>query len=292
MKVVIDGVEYIPRAEVPELTDERLKQCESLCFLGGIQRKRIEVTERKLICIDLETTGVDPETDRIIEIAMLEVTDKPHASKLHYLINPGVPIPKVVEDLTGITNERVENAPKFHSIADMVWSMLQGVDLLGFNIRSFDLPLLVNELQRCNYYWDLSDVRILDAMVLFKKQFPRTLDAAIKNYLPEVVRENAHSAMPDVEYTIEVWKEQLRRGGLESKSRDELERESTYMIDGMYPIDLAGKIGLAPCGTICWTFGKNKGKAVKEDRGYCTWVLNSDFPLDTKRHLRRILDAE
>ena len=65
MKVVIDGVEYVPRAEVPELTDERLKQCESLCFLGGIQRKRIEVTERKLICIDLETTGVDPETDRM-----------------------------------------------------------------------------------------------------------------------------------------------------------------------------------------------------------------------------------
>jgi len=73
MKVVIDGVEYIPRAEVPELTDERLKQCESLCFLGGIQRKRIEVTERKLICIDLETTGVESVIRHTPEVAVAEV---------------------------------------------------------------------------------------------------------------------------------------------------------------------------------------------------------------------------
>jgi len=249
------------------------------------------VTERKLICIDLETTGVDPETDRIIEIAMLEVTDKPHAAKLHYLINPGVPIPKVVEELTGITNERVENAPKFHSIADMVWGMLQGVDLLGFNLRSFDVPLLVNELQRCNYEIDLTGTRILDASVLFKKQFPRTLQAAVETYIG-IPQEGAHGAMSDVVHTILVWQEQLKRGGLTGKSRDELQLESTQVVDGMIPIDLAGKLGRAPCGTICWTFGKNKGKAVKEDRGYCTWVLGSDFPSDTKRHLRNILNAE
>jgi len=249
------------------------------------------VTERKLICIDLETTGVDPETDRIIEIAMLEVTDKPHAAKLHYMLNPGKTIPKVVEELTGITNERVERCLPFKSIAEFVYNSLQGVDLLGFNLRSFDVPLLVNELQRCNYEIDLSETRILDASVLFKKQYPRTLEAAVKTYIG-INQEGAHGAMSDVLHTILVWQKQLKLGGLEGKSRDELQLESTQLVDGMVPIDLAGKLGRAPCGTICWTFGKNKGKAVKEDRGYCTWVLSSDFPSDTKRHLRRILDVK
>lgn len=248
--------------------------------------------ERKLICIDLETTGVDPETDRIIEIAMLEVTDNPHPCKMHYLLNPGVQIPKVVEELTGITNERVERCLPFRAIAQFVYEFIQGADLLGFNLRSFDVPLLVNELQRCNYELDLTQTRILDACVLFKKQYPRTLEAAIKNYLPNIERENAHSAMPDVEYTIKVWKEQLKLGGLEGKSRDELQLESTQIVDGMIPIDLAGKLGRAPCGMICWTFGKYRGRAIKEDLGYCTWVLSSDFPADTKRHLRKILDAK
>lgn len=249
------------------------------------------MTKCKLICIDLETTGVDPETDRIIEIAMLEVTEKPHPAKLHYMLNPGRSIPKVVEELTGITNERVERCLPFRSIAEFVYNSLQGVDLLGFNLRSFDVPLLVNELQRCNYELDLTQTRILDSCVLFKKQFPRTLDAAIKTYIG-INQEGAHGAMSDVLHTILVWQKQLKLGGLEGKSRDELQLESTQLVDGMVPIDLAGKLGRAPCGTICFTFGEHRGKSVKEFRSYCDWMLRANFPSDTKRHLRRILDVK
>ena len=242
----------------------------------------------KPLCVfDLETTGVQVAKDRIVEISILKVNPDASRESKTWLVNPEMPIPPDSSAIHGITDEKVKDAPTFKHIASKVLDMISGSDLGGFNSNRFDVPLLAEELLRAGLDFDLSKFKLVDAQTIFHKMEPRNLTAAYQFYCKKDL-ENAHSAEADVLATFEVLDAQVGH-------YDDLPND----IAGLSEIsshhkfaDLAGFIAFDKEDHECFTFGKYKGKRVKEvfqkDLGYYGWIQNADFPLYTKKVLTGI----
>ena len=242
----------------------------------------------KPLCVfDLETTGVQVAKDRIVEISILKVNPDASRESKTWLVNPEMPIPPDSSAIHGITDEKVKDAPTFKDIASKVLDMISGSDLGGFNSNRFDVPLLAEELLRAGLDFDLGKFKLVDAQTIFHKMEPRNLTAAYQFYCKKDL-ENAHSAEADVLATFEVLDAQVGH-------YDDLPND----IAGLSEIsshhkfaDLAGFIAFDKEDHECFTFGKYKGKRVKEvfqkDLGYYGWIQNADFPLYTKKVLTGI----
>ena len=242
----------------------------------------------KPLCVfDLETTGVQVAKDRIVEISILKVNPDASRESKTWLVNPEMPIPPDSSAIHGITDEKVKDAPTFKDIASKVLDMISGSDLGGFNSNRFDVPLLAEELLRAGLDFDLSKFKLVDAQTIFHKMETRNLTAAYQFYCKKDL-ENAHSAEADVLATFEVLDAQVGH-------YDDLPND----IAGLSEIsshhkfaDLAGFIAFDKEDHECFTFGKYKGKRVKEvfqkDLGYYGWIQNADFPLYTKKVLTGI----
>ena len=242
----------------------------------------------KPLCVfDLETTGVQVAKDRIVEISILKVNPDASRESKTWLVNPEMPIPPDSSAIHGITDEKVKDAPTFRDIASKVLDMISGSDLGGFNSNRFDVPLLAEELLRAGLDFDLNKFKLVDAQTIFHKMEPRNLTAAYQFYCKKDL-ENAHSAEADVLATFEVLDAQVGH-------YDDLPND----IAGLSEIsshhkfaDLAGFIAFDKEDHECFTFGKYKGKRVKEvfqkDLGYYGWIQNADFPLYTKKVLTGI----
>ena len=242
----------------------------------------------KPLCVfDLETTGVQVAKDRIVEISILKVNPDASRESKTWLVNPEMPIPPDSSAIHGITDEKVKDAPTFKDIASKVLDMISGSDLGGFNSNRFDVPLLAEELLRAGLDFDWSKVKLVDAQTILDKMEPRNLTAAYQFYCKKDL-ENAHSAEADVLATFEVLDAQVGH-------YDDLPND----IAGLSEIsshhkfaDLAGFIAFDKEDHECFTFGKYKGRRVKEvfqkDLGYYGWIQNADFPLYTKKVLTGI----
>lgn len=240
------------------------------------------MSNKPIICFDIEATGTDPAKDRIVQFAA-KCLDSGVCCE--WLINPGIPIPVEASEIHGIRDEDVKDLPGFERTASSIYRFIKGADLLGFNHANFDVPILWEEFYRCGIEWDLSETRILDAGTLFKRREQRTLAAARQFYCGEE-HTDAHCAIGDVNATIDVWEAQLQKYGLEAASREVLERESNHEEKR---VDLAGKIVIGKDGRPTYNIGKSKGTAVLDDPGFAYWMLGRDFSVNTKIHLRRIL---
>jgi len=235
---------------------------------------------RPIFSIDIESTGTNPATDRIIQLAI--VNDN---FSYNLLVNPGIPIPAGASEIHGITDADVANKPSFSACAKEVHLMLKGADLLGFNLSNFDVPILWEEFYRAGIEWDLSDTKIFDSGTLFKRREERTLGAALQFYCG-ITATDLHDAELDAKATLAVWKKQLERYKLVDADRDTLAKESAYEETR---VDLAGKIIVGKDGRPAFAFGKAKGVAVEDDTSYAMWMLRADFPVNTKMHLEKIL---
>ena len=109
---------------------------------------------RPLAIIDLETTGVNLGTDRIIEIAIVKVMPDGKKIVKRKLINPEMPISSTSIDIHGITNEMVKDAPTFRQVANELKQFLDNCDLAGYNSNRFDIPMLVEEFLRIGMEFD------------------------------------------------------------------------------------------------------------------------------------------
>ena len=242
----------------------------------------------KPLCVfDLETTGVQVAKDRIVEISILKVNPDASRESKTWLVNPGMPIPPETSAIHGITDEKVKDAPTFKEIASKVMDMITGTDLGGFNSNRFDVPLLAEELLRAGLDFDLNKFKLVDAQTIFHKMEPRNLTAAYQFYCKKELV-NAHSAEADVLATFEVLDAQVGH-------YDDLPNDiaSLSEISSHHKFaDLAGFIAFDKEDKETFTFGKYKGKRVKEvfqkDLGYYGWIQNADFPLYTKKVLTGI----
>ncbi len=240
-----------------------------------------------LVFFDLETTGMDIAKDRIVEISLLKVYPNGKEESRTYRVNPGMPIPPEVIAIHGITDEDVKDCPAFREIAKTLAALIEGCDLAGFNSNRFDIPLLAEEFLRADVMIDLNRRKFVDVQTIFHKMEQRTLSAAYKFYCSQTL-ENAHSAEADTKATYEVLKAQLDRYPELKNDINSLSEFSSFKDF----VDFAGRMIYNEKGEEVINFGKYKGRLVADvlatDPGYYSWVMNSDFPLNTKRILTEI----
>ena len=242
----------------------------------------------KPICFfDLETTGINISKDRIVEISILKVYPNSNKESRTWLVNPEISIPSEVSKIHGITNEMVINEPSFKEIGSQVKEMINNSDLGGFNSNKFDIPLLAEEFLRSNIDFDLEKIKCIDVQNIFHKMEKRTLGAAYKFYCKKDLID-AHSSKADTLATYEVLEAQIEK-------YSELENNVTFLSEFSSrnrTVDLAGFIIYDQNNVPCFSFGKHKGKSVDfiidNEPGYFGWILNSDFPMYTKKILTKL----
>lgn len=252
-----------------------------------------------LTFFDLETTGTNVVQDRIVEISVVKVMPDGEIIKKTNKINPTVPIPHETSVIHGIYDEDVKDAPTFKNIAKSLAQFLEGSDLAGFNILKFDVPLLVEEFLRAGVDFDISKRKLVDAQKIFHMMEKRTLSAAYKFYCDKTL-DNAHSAEADTLATLEVLKAQVQKyDGQEVL--DNLGNKLGVIANDMGVlhdlssanlVDLSGRMVLNKDGKEVFNFGKFRNRLVSDvlekEPGYYNWMMNGDFPQDTKNKLTQI----
>jgi len=243
--------------------------------------------KRPIAFFDLETTGLDVNKVRIVEIAVLKIYPGGNKDNLHMYINPEMPIDPRATAVHGIRDEDVQDAFTFAQIAKDLADFIRSCDMAGYNCNRFDVPLLAQEFARAGVDIDLKNRKVIDVQVVFFKKEQRTLAAAYKFYLDREMK-NAHTAEADTEATYEILKAQLDR-------YDDLKNDVDFLsafTSQTRNVDFAGRIVYDENGDEVFNFGKHKGKKVadvlRDEPSYYNWMMKGDFQEDTKKVLTRI----
>lgn len=235
-----------------------------------------------LVFFDLETTGINIVSDRIVEISYLKVFPNGDEESRTRLINPERPIPAEAAAVHGITDEDVKDAPTFKLVAKSLAAQIEGCDLAGYNSNRFDIPLLAEEFLRADVDIDLTKRKFVDVQTIFHKKEQRTLTAAYKFYCQKDL-DNAHSAEADTKATYEILKSQL---DFYDDLKNDIDFLSEFSAFGNNA-DFAGRVVYNDQKQEVINFGRYKGRLVeevfREDPGYYGWIMGGDFPLHTKK---------
>jgi DNA polymerase III subunit epsilon len=240
-----------------------------------------------IVFFDLETTGINIATDRIVEISILKIHTNEKEEIRTHRVNPEMPIPKQSSEIHGIYDEDVKDSPTFKQLAKELAKFMEGCDIGGFNSNKFDIPLIAEEFLRADVDFDMRKRHFIDVQTIFHKMEKRTLGAAYKFYCNKDL-DGAHSAEVDTRATFEILKAQLAR-------YDELKNDVPFLAQFSTfnkSADLAGRIIFNEKDEEVFNFGKYKGVKVtdvfEKDPGYYAWMMNGDFPLYTKKVLTSI----
>ena len=243
---------------------------------------------RPIAFIDLETTGINIATDRIIEIAIIKILPDRTKVVKHKLINPQMAIPKASSDIHGITDEKVKDAPTFKEVANELKQFIDNADLSGYNSNRFDIPLLMEEFLRAGILLEMTNRRMLDVQTIFHMMEKRTLEAAYKFYCEKELTD-AHSAEADASATWEILEAQLTRY---EHLGNTIETVLQFTGEEKY-VDFARRFVLDNDVEV-FNFGKHKGRCVAEvlkaEPQYYDWMMKGDFPLHTKQKLTEIFN--
>jgi len=257
------------------------------------------------VVLDLETTGLSPAKDKIIQIAILKIyagNSKEPELKTRY-INPGIPIPKKVIEITGITDEIVKDAPKFEKIAKGIVAFIGDADIITFNGNRFDIPFLIEELNRCEIELDMSERKCVDVKRLYHRMEPRDLRAAHRKFVGREI-ENAHDAGSDVQATLNVLEAMLDEyRGVDCINPDDTTIASPIVndMDALHEftknfgeLDYEGWVVKNEEGKIVFGKGKYQDQELApiliQDKGYYDWIMNKgDFTKDTRKKIGLII---
>jgi DNA polymerase-3 subunit epsilon len=245
---------------------------------------------RPLAFFDLETTGLNIATDRIVEISIVKILPNGDKEIKTELVNPTIPISKESVEIHGITEEKLKDKPTFKELASDIDAFIKDCDLAGFNSNRFDVPLLAEEFLRAGIDFNVSDRKLVDVQNIFHKMEQRTLVAAYKFYCDKDLTD-AHSAEADTTATYEILEAQI--GKYSDLNGDaEFLSEFSQMTKNA---DLLGRFVYNDKNIVVFNFGKHKGKAVtqvlEKEPGYYSWMMNGDFPLYTKKVMKGIKSA-
>jgi len=247
--------------------------------------------DKPLVIFDIESTGLSINLDRIIEIAYLKIMPDGAILKDDILLNPGMSIPPEASAVHGIKDEDVRDKPTFKDQAQVLWEIFNDCSYSGFNIMTFDLPMLKREFLRVGLDFDYSGAKIIDSKTVYHFMEPRTLSAAYKFYCRKEHLE-AHSALADVEATAEILKQQLRKY---EQIRDWVFVYKMHHAASDRYVDNERKFYWRH-GQAYFAFSKYKDRSLAEivliDPGYLEWVLGADFSEETKEIIRKALQGE
>lgn len=264
--------------------------------------------KKPLAFFDLETTGVNVGSDRIVEIAIVKVMPdgqvftKPEKSgrEHRFLINPTIKIPRESSLVHGIYDDDVTDKPTFADVADKLYKFLHDCDLGGFNSNRFDIPLLAEEFLRVGIDFSLEGRNLIDVQVMFHMMEQRNLKAGYKFYCGKDL-DDAHEALPDAMATYEIFLAMMDRYKDTELSNAKGEKYKPVVND-MDQInsyfqhhknaDLMGRLVYNDKNEVVFNFGKHKGASVievlRKEPGYYGWMMQGDFPLYTKKVLTEL----
>jgi DNA polymerase III subunit epsilon len=255
---------------------------------------------RPIVFFDLETTGLNMVTDRIVEWCILRINPDDSQKMWTQLVNPGMHIPEEVTKIHGITDDDVADKPHFKELAPRLNEFMEGCDLAGYNSIKFDIPFLAEEFLRADIDFDLKNRRFIDVLNMYHKLEPRNLRAAYKFYCEKELID-AHSAEADTLATYDILKSMIDRYE-NYEYEDKYGRKSTPVVNDVQALhefsyhskfaDLAGHLVFNDKDAECFNFGKHKGKTVtdvlRDEPSYYDWIMKSEFPLYTKKVLTAI----
>lgn len=264
--------------------------------------------KRPLLFFDIESTGLNIPTDSIIELSFVKVFPDGHDETNTWKVKPwdyatGTqrPIAKEASAVNGVTDDMLVDCPRFYEVVDEVIEWLRDSDLAGFNSAKFDLPMLVEEIERVKFFRkrqdidiDLHEPRMVDVGNIFHAMEPRNLRAAYRFYCGGEDFDNAHTAEADTVATYEVLKGQLDRyadvEGNEKRLKNDIESLSSYV--GKKYVDFSGHLIYGDGGEVYVNFGKHKGKPARQvwqtEPSYFSWIYQGTFDLDTKSQFRKL----
>jgi DNA polymerase-3 subunit epsilon len=255
--------------------------------------------KRPLAFFDLEATGINVSSDRIVEISILKAMPNGTEEVLTLKINPTIPIPLETSLIHGIYDEDIKDAKTFKEAAPEIIEFLGDADLAGYNSNKFDIPMLVEEFLRAGINFDIDQRKFVDVQNIFHQMEQRTLKAAYQFYCGKDII-NAHSAEADIKATYEVLLAQIERYkdvAFEDK-KGNVSKPVVNDVDALHnftnlnkPVDFAGRMVYNDDNLPVFNFGKHKGKTVYEvfdaEPSYYAWIMNGDFPLYTKNRLEK-----
>jgi DNA polymerase III subunit epsilon len=253
-----------------------------------------------LAFLDLETTGTDVVHDRIVEIAMIKLMPNGERLIFHKRINPEKDIPIEASLIHGMYAEDFQDKPAFKQIAKELVTFLKGADLAGFNLLRFDIPVPVESFLRAELDFKVENRKIVDVQKLFHLMEKRNLKAAYLFYCQKELIGAMVDAMVDVEATLEILMEQVKKyandpvvdalGNVLGVIKNDVTTLHHLIHANM--VDFAGRMVYNEQNLPIFNFGKHKGKRVSEvlklEPSYYNWMIQGDFPLDTKRKLTQI----
>ena len=242
---------------------------------------------KPLAFIDIEATGSNASTDRIVEIAIIKHLPDGSRTIKRKLLNPQIPIPQIVCDIHGITDEMVKEAPTFKQAAHEIKQFLDGCDLSCYNAYRLDIPMLVEEFIRAGVEFEMKNRKLVDVQKIFHQMEQRTLAAAYKFYCNKSL-ENAHSAEVDAAATAEILNAQLTKYPQLGNNIDSVLKA----IGDDNIIDFARRFIYDDKGKEVFNFGKHKGRPIadvlKAEPQYYDWMMKGEFPMNTKQKLTEI----
>lgn len=239
--------------------------------------------DKPLVVFDLETSGLNPEVDEIVEFAGRRFETDGTDSVLEIKIKPANPLSTEIQSLIGLTNEELAERPPFAAVASGILAFIAGCDLAGFNVESFDVPFLAGKLKKLGLELDLAGVRILDGKGIFFNQEGRRLSDALKFYCGrEMV--GAHRALNDVDATIDVLDGQIDMYRWKGLPIEKLSEFGRPRLDPMF-VDPEKRFFWKD-GVPCFNFGKHRSSSLRDvvarDKSYVLWCAAPEREFPTK----------
>ena len=248
--------------------------------------------DRPLAFVDVETTGLSPYSDRIVELSILKIHPDGTEEYKSHRVNPGIPIPAEATAVHGITDADVAGEPMFQQYAKSIRDFLEGCDIAGFHVIKFDLPCLEAEFARANVKFSRRGRQLVDSKVIYHQRDPRDLQAAYQKYCGKDMV-SAHSAEEDAKASAEVLDGQL-------EMYEDLPRDVTGLCALCYEsdenfIDSEGKLVWVKDEAVL-NFGKYEGRLLREivakHPDYLEWIIRKDFSAEVKGIAMKAMEGE
>lgn len=284
---------------------DQLKKDIAMDLFSTSQSENVKFNlKRDIVFFDIESTGLNIMKDRIVQIAFIKYfADDRDPEELELLLNPGVPISAEALAVHGITADKVKNKPIFKEKAKEIQDFIGDADLAGYNSDRFDVPMLVEEFDRCGIDLEVEKRKSIDVQKIFYKMEPRTLQAALKHYCGKTL-EGAHDALADVRATVDVLKGQIEMykdvdhedgDGFITKTPIQNDMDAIYeFTSDERVVDFTNRLKRNPKGEIIFNFGKYMNQRVKEvikkDRNYYHWIIQKDFSSQVKKIVKGMMD--
>jgi DNA polymerase-3 subunit epsilon len=214
--------------------------------------------------VDIETTGSHAHNNGITEIAIVLHNGKEVEGRYETLVNPGFPIPKYVAALTGISNQMVEDAPPFSSVAYQVYNLLKGRIFVAHNVN-FDHSFIKYHLQQAGYEWHTQK---LCTLRLSRHAFPWLRKYGLEYLCQQfnILNEKRHRASGDAEATTILFDMILQKGG-EKLLKEFMKKEAREQI---LPPNLPKEhIKRLPYVPGVYYFHNEKGKVIYVGKAKC-----------------------